>query len=102
MSAEVLPASFEQMPILANLLELYIHDFSELIDLKIGPDGRFGYPRLPLYWKEPNRYPFLIKVDGHWAGFALVSRGSQVSADEEVWDLAEFFVLRGYRRLGIG
>ena len=101
-SIEVIPASSEQKPIVANLLELYAHDFSEFIDLKLGADGRFGYEQLPLYWEETNRYPFLIRVSDHWAGFALTRTASQVSGDENVWDMAEFFVVRGYRRLGIG
>lgn len=99
---EVIPAAAEQEPILANLLELYIHDFSELLELKPGADGRFGYQQLSLYWKEAGRYPFLIRVDSHWAGFAFVRRGSQISDDENVWDMAEFFILRGSRRLGVG
>jgi predicted acetyltransferase len=32
----------------------------------------------------------------------LVKRGSEISGDETVWDVAEFFVLRAYRRRGIG
>ena len=99
---EVIPALEEQEPILANLLELYAHDFSEFMDLKLGADGRFGYKHLSLYWKEPDRYPFLIIVDGHWAGFVLVRRGSEISNETDVWDMAEFFIVRGYRRLGIG
>jgi predicted acetyltransferase len=99
---EVLPASPEQKPIVANLLELYAHDFSEFIDLKLGADGRFGYKPLPLYWKEAHRYPFLIRINDHWAGFVFVRGGSQITADENVWDMAEFFIVRGYRRLGIG
>ena len=99
---EVIPAALEQMPILANLLELYIHDFSGLYDLDLGPDGRFGYKRLPLYWSEPDRHPFLVRIDGKLAGFALVKRGSEVSGNEAVWDMAEFFVIRGYRGRGIG
>ena len=99
---ELIPAAPEQEPILANLLELYIYDFSEILDLELGPDGRFGYPRLPLYWTEPGRHPFLVKVDGRLAGFVLVKRGSEVSGDEAVWDIAEFFVIRGYRRRAIG
>lgn len=98
----IIPASPEQEPIVANLLELYAHDFSEFVNLQLDADGRFGYKHLPLYWKEPNRYPFLITVDGHWAGFVFVHRGSQISGDENVWDVAEFFIVRGYRRLGIG
>jgi predicted acetyltransferase len=36
------------------------------------------------------------------AGFVLVKRGSEVSGDEDVWDVAEFFIVRGYRRRGLG
>ncbi len=99
---EAIAASREQEPILANLLELYIHDFSEFLNVHPGPDGRFGYPRLSLYWSESGRHPFLVKVDGQWAGFAFVKKGSEISGDETVWDMAEFFVVRGYRRQGIG
>jgi predicted acetyltransferase len=36
------------------------------------------------------------------AGFALVTRGSPVTADPEDFDVAEFFILRRYRRSGVG
>ena len=101
-SVEVNPALLEHAPILANLLELYAHDFSEFHSLDLGPDGRFGYESLPLYWSEPNRHPFLIRGDGKLAGLALVKRGSEISGNQTVWDMSEFFVLRGYRRRGIG
>jgi predicted acetyltransferase len=32
----------------------------------------------------------------------LVKRGSEASGDSAVWDMAEFFILRGYRKHGIG
>ena len=99
---EVVAATPEQEPVLANLLELYVHDFSEFLDLDIGEDGRFGYPSLPLYWSEPGRHPFLIRMDGKLAGLALVKRGSEVSGGDAVWDMAEFFVLRGCRGRGVG
>ncbi|MDT5268760.1 MAG: hypothetical protein QOH49_946 [Acidobacteriota bacterium] len=102
MDVEVIPALPEQEAILANLLELYAHDFSEFVDLTLGPDGRFGYKHLHLYWEEPGRYPFIIMVDGHLAGFVFVRRGSEISTDPDIWDMAEFFVVRGLRRLGVG
>jgi predicted acetyltransferase len=98
----VTPATKDQQPVLANLLELYVHDFSEFLEIKVGADGRFGYEQLPLYWQDPKRHPFLIRVDGSIAGFALVKQGSEVSDNPDVWDMAEFFVLRVYRRHGIG
>jgi predicted acetyltransferase len=99
---EVIPAALEQEPVLANLLQLYAHDFSEFYDVEIGADGRFVYKQLPLYWSEPGRHPFLVWVEGKLAGFVLVKKGSEISRNENVWDLAEFFVLRAYRRRGIG
>ena len=99
---EVIPAAPAQEPVIANLLQLYAHDFSEFFDLKLGADGRFCYDELPFYWREAGRHPFLVKVDGNLAGFVLVKRGSEVSGDKTVWDVAEFFVVRGYRRHGIG
>jgi predicted acetyltransferase len=99
---EIIPAAPEQEPIVANLLELYAHDFSEFRDLVLGADGRFGYRDLSLYWRDLNRHPFLVRMDGNLAGAVLVKRGSEISGNESVWDMAEFFVVRGYRRRGIG
>jgi len=92
---EVTLAAREDEPILANLLELYIHDFSEFHELDIGADGRFGYSSLPLYWSVRGRYPFLVRIDGKLAGLALVKKGGGVSGNAEAWDMAEFFILRG-------
>ena len=102
MQIEVRPATVEEEPVLANLLELYTYDFSEFLNLKVGDDGRFGYGPLPLYWEDANRFPFLIRVNGDLAGFVLVQKGLQVSSAADVWDVAEFFVLRGFRRHGVG
>lgn len=103
MSVEVIPATRADEPVLANLLELYAHDFSEFVSgIEVGDDGRFGYPRLRLYWEEEGRRAFLIKSEGRLAGFAFVTRGSCVSGRADVWDVAEFFVLRGHRRRGVG
>lgn len=99
---ELHAAAREQAPVLENLLQLYAHDFSEYVDIATDDAGRFAYARLPLYWTEATRFPFLVKVDGLLAGFVLVSRGSLVSGDSQVWDMAEFFVMRRYRRRGIG
>ena len=99
---EVISATAEQQPVLANLLELYAHDFSEFHQVALNDDGRFGYADLPRYWSDPGRYPFLVKVDGQLAGFVLVKRGSELSGSPTVWDMAEFFVVRGHRRRGVG
>lgn len=102
LDVQVSPAAPEQAPLLANLLELYAHDLSEFFDVHPRPDGRFGYPLLPHYWEEETRRPFLVHADGRIAGFALIAKGSRITGDPGVWDVAEFFILRGYRRHGAG
>jgi predicted acetyltransferase len=97
------PAMDRDATVVANLLELYSHDLSAAFSLDLGTDGRFGYDGLPRYWSEPDRrFPFLVRRGHQLAGFALVTRGSPASDDPNVFDVAEFFVVRRYRRCGVG
>jgi predicted acetyltransferase len=99
---EVIRAAPDEEAILANLLELYVHDFSEFNDIELGEDGRFGYESLPLYWREPDRHPFLVRMNGKLAGLVLVKRGFGLFRQPDDLGHAEFFIVRGYRRRGIG
>ena len=93
----------QNAPLLANLLELYLHDLSEVFPIEVGPSGRFGYDKLPRYWQEPTRrFPFLIRAGERVAGFVLATRGSPVTDDPDDLDVAEFFVLRRHRRNHVG
>jgi predicted acetyltransferase len=93
----------EQEKPLANLLELYLHDMSETLPIRISEEGHFGYAWLPTYWAEPDRrFPYLIRSESGISGFALVTIGSTVSDDPEALEVAEFFVLRRLRRSGVG
>ena len=97
-------ATLSDASLLSNLLELYIHDLSEVfLDVELGADGRFGYDELPLYWSEgEHRFAFLIKLDRRVAGFVLAQRDSPAADDPDVFDIAEFFVIRRHRRSGVG
>jgi len=89
--------------LLANLLEFHSHDLSDVFGLEIGPDGRFGYEPLPLYWSEPEkRRAFLIRRGTDVAGFILVRMGSPIAEVPADLDVTEFFVLRAHRRSGVG
>jgi predicted acetyltransferase len=98
----VIPASRDDRTKLRNLMQLYLHDFSEVLQYAPDRDGSFSYPHLDAYWKDDWRKPFLITADGHLAGFALVRTASVVTGSAEVADMAEFFVVRGLRRQGVG
>jgi predicted acetyltransferase len=103
MEPVLVPALPDEAPMLANLLQLYAHDLSDAFELAVGADGRFAYPHLERYWREPDRrFPFLIRRGGELAGFALAMRGSPMSIDPADLDVAEFFVLRRHRKSGLG
>lgn len=100
-SVELLLASPGQKQVLARLMELYLYDFSEFGEGDVDENGLYDYPYLESYWTEPSRYPFLILVDGQLAGFVLVGPHS-VRGVSGVQAIAEFFVMRKYRRKGVG
>ena len=81
--------------VLRRLIEFYIYDYSEYMGWDLDVHGIFGYRDLDHYWTEPDRHPFFITVEGRPAGFALVRSGVP-------HDMAEFFIMRKYRRKGIG
>src|SRR4030067_2638295 len=65
MSIEVKQADVSEQPILRHLMELYQYDFSEFDGAELGPVGLYDYPYLDHYWVEPERTPFLVRVDGN-------------------------------------
>ncbi len=101
MQIEVAEAEPAERQVLANLLELYRYDFTEFDGRDIGEDGRYGYRYLDSYWSEAGRHPFLVRVDGRLAGFALLRQVAGPSGGL-IMDVSEFFVMRRYRRLGVG
>lgn len=103
MKLEVLQATIEQKNILQNLMELYQYDFSEFESEDVNEDGLYGYKYLDFYWTVPGHFPFLIKFNGKIAGFALVRKVTSVcSYHSTYYKISEFFILRKYRKEGIG
>jgi predicted acetyltransferase len=94
-NVEVITAELRDKALLRQLLQLYQYDFTEFDPVDVEADGFYRYPYLDNYWTEPERHPLLFRVDGNWAGFALVCEGTP-------HDMAEFFVMRKYRRGGAG
>lgn len=102
MNIEVTPATVNERPILRHMMELYQYDFSEFDNADLGPLGLYDYPWLDHYWVEPERAPFIVRVDSNLAGFVLVARYNYLSGQKDTWVMAEFFIMRKYRHRGIG
>ncbi|WP_339321180.1 GNAT family N-acetyltransferase [Paenibacillus sp. FSL W8-0194] len=95
-------AAYADKSTLRNLLELYKYDFSEFDpEDDLNENGLYEYMYLDHYWTEEGRYPYLFRVGGKLAGFALVRR-TGMQEGVPVYEMAEFFILRKYRRSGAG
>jgi len=99
-NVEVTSVEYKDKEVLRQLMEFYVYDFSEMEDLDVNAHGRFGYKYFDHYWTEADRYPYFILADGKHAGFVLVNKHGILK--EECFSIAEFFVMRKYRRHGIG
>ena len=90
---------------LENLMQLYIHDFSERwVDRPEGElrdDGRFPDYPLDAYWREANHVPLLVRRSGRLVGFALLNDSSHTDRAVDR-NMAEFFIVRKHRRSGVG
>jgi predicted acetyltransferase len=99
-------ATAAEQPVIENLVQLYIHDFSELFGGTargdLSDDGRYKVD-IPLddWWAQPDHVPLLIRYHGKLAGFALINANPH-SGDPVDRNMAEFFIVRKYRRLGLG
>lgn len=97
---EIVAASSQDKPIVRRMLELYQYDLSPFANIDLNEHGEFGYAYLDHYWTEPGRYPFLAKQAGKFIGFALVNTHHYLP--ESDYSMAEFFVMKRYRRQGLG
>ena len=92
------PAGPQDRTVIENLIQLYLYDMAEGFQFPVGPDGRFAYDFLDHFWQRP----YLIFWRDELAGFVLVIVGSPITAAKDPQFVAEFFVLRAYRGMGVG
>jgi predicted acetyltransferase len=95
-------APAEEQDVVANLLQCYLHDFSEFTPVPMDARGRFSYPYLAHYWHDPQRYPFLVEHKDQIVGLALLRLDTDPATGNQHMDMAEFFILRAHRRCGLG
>jgi len=103
---EIIKASLADMPIVANLVELYIYDLNEiapnLIMFELDNAGKFGYPRFQRFWQDADCGAYLFKFNGKYAGFCLTHGSSFYYKEESARVIGEFGILKMYRNQGLG
>jgi len=98
---DLLRAAPSHRSLLRQMYELYCHDFSPMTGADVGDDGYWTGDDFLDPWPD-NLHIYVIRVDRQWAGFAWVAFGSYVDLHAANFLMDEFFVLRKYRRRGVG
>lgn len=84
---------------LSNLCSFALYDLSELNGMKISEEGSYFKNNSCQQWIEDPSYEVnFIRVDGELAGFIV----TRFLRDESINYLNHFFVVRKYRRKGVG
>ena len=103
-NVRLIPARIQSKSVIKNMARFYVYELSRYSGEDIPENGLFkahedcfNYDR---YWREAGHHPFIIRVDDHLAGFALVNK--QGTRSEVDWHLAEFFILASFQKKGIG
>ena len=98
----LLPTTLDQAPLIRNLYQFYCYESSDWEQEDVEADGRFYIheEHLHRYWQDDGWGAYLVLVDGFIAGFVLVERSELPGIDAH--ELADLFILKKYRRQGIG
>ena len=105
-AVEVVRAGPERRALIDGMMPFYIYDFSEFQDagsdgFELNAEHRFDPYPLDDYWREADRTPLIIESGGRPVGFALINAFAHSGGGTDR-SMAEFFILRKYRRGGLG
>ncbi|MFB7305166.1 GNAT family N-acetyltransferase [Heyndrickxia sporothermodurans] len=89
----------EQKPILHNLMQFYIYEFSKYIPgITIEANGSYKPFDLDPFWESANLHPFFIMFENEYIGFALI----ESEKDGNPNTVKEFFIIQKYNGKGFG
>jgi predicted acetyltransferase len=97
---QVLQIDRSQEAVLRTLLGYYCHDLAECFQLDANEDGTYLYP-IDELWDAGNAV-HIAYLDRIPVGFAIVGSAACYGELQGVKDMREFFMVRRYRRTGLG
>lgn len=91
-----------EIKVFDHLLQLYEYEFSDITKLEVNRQGLYTNQELEKNLAEHTCQPILLRFKKKWAGLAVVNLKSYLSDDPHVRDIAEFFVMKIYRKRHLG
>lgn len=99
-AVELCEAHGPDLACIENLMQFYNYELSAWYPVAFAASGLYAIRSKAAYWAQPGVQPFLIRVDGELAGFAVVD--DEVVQPQAAFNLGYFFVARRFRGQGVG
>ncbi len=102
MRFDLIKVEKENKNVIYNLMQLYTYELSffedETTNFTMLDSGLYAMNKyVERYWQEESRQPYILKCNNKLAGFVL-----QKFNEENINEIAEFFVINKYRKMGAG
>ena len=94
------PVEAREKDLLDDLLQPYLAELSAFSDDLTDVNGRFEYPYLEHYWRDPSRFAFFIESGQGVCGFSLVRTLLDPENNQHCMELAEIYVSPWCREKG--
>jgi predicted acetyltransferase len=101
---QIINVDYAKKEILKNLMTLYLHDLSEFSnEININQEsGLFEFDVFDLFFEKEGLTPFFIVHEKNVIGFILLQSGPYSNQEFADYVLNSFFILKKYRRRGLG
>lgn len=96
------PLAESERELFRGIVQFYLYDFSEFDHEDVQDDGRFHWDEVERYGRDEGYDAWLLRVSANPAGFALIDQRPPLEDGTPSHAIAEFFILRAYRRSGHG
>jgi predicted acetyltransferase len=98
---ELIESTKKEKSVFENLIQLYLYDMSEQLDISCEENGKYlGISNLDYYFDNAKSYPYLIFKNSEIIGFVLICGDSK---DESIdYSIDEFFILNKFQGSGLG
>lgn len=102
MDFELKKINFDNISLLENLFQLYIHDISKELSWDCNGYGKFETYSLEEWIKNQDNFGYFVYVKDKLAGFVMVDKEFKVLSNESGnYNLSEIFILNNYKCKGL-
>ena len=95
----VTPALPHELPIIEGMMQFYNYELSAYCDIDFNLRGLYTLSPKAVYFSHTTVKPYLLRVDGAVAGFAVVD--DEVVDPASQFNMGYFFIARRYKGQGL-